>query len=55
MKLFLWQHSACSVVRCMYTTHTWASAVWNLLSVHHKFYVNEGVWVCRNAPPKFKI
>ena len=22
------KHSACSVVRCMYTTHTWASAVW---------------------------
>ena len=25
----------------------------NFPSVRHKCYVNEGVWVCRNAPPKF--
>ena len=23
--------------------------------VRHEFYVNEGVWACRNAPSRFKI
>ena len=31
------------------------SQIGNLLSVRHKFYVNEGVWACRNAPLKLKI
>ena len=28
------------------------SRIGNPLSVRHEFYVNEGLWACRNAPPK---
>ena len=58
---FSQQHSACSVLRCMHMTHTCngqvlcRSPIGNLLSVRQELYVNEGVWACRNAPPKFKM
>ena len=31
------------------------SRIGNRLSVRNDFYVNEGVWTCRNVPPKFKF
>ena len=31
------------------------SRIGNRLSLRHEFYINEGVWACRSAPPKFNL
>ena len=41
-----------SCIRCTLVQVLCGSRIGKRLSVRHEFYVNEGVWACRNAPLK---